>query len=103
MPTDESHGCATQMDVDEGVHGALNPVAFGFDQTTGYLPVAANAFQSAPSSDLQDGWNPKTDCTSLESFLKCVSAARLNRMPHRASKWDRFIRVLEGVLACPCD
>lgn len=94
--------CAAQMNPDSHSHGALNPIAFDFDKSTGYLPPDDQASQSEPQNLLQETWTSKTGKLSLDAFLHCVSSERLHRMPHRASKWDRALRLLEGMSLSHC-
>lgn len=89
--------CAAQMDPDSHSHGPPNPVAFDFDKSTGYLPPDDHASRSGPQTLSQETRNWKTGQLSLDAFLHCVSSERLHRMPHRASKWDRALRLLEGM------
>ena len=84
------------MDVDNDPHGMTNPISFEFDHSTGYLPVTDQASQMPRMDDQKRRLDPETGCSSLESFLQIISSERLSRMPHRASSWDRIIRVLEG-------
>ena len=96
----ESTTCSAQMESDRESHGSMNPVSFEFDQSTGYLPTALGvSHRSRLSSQrpLQDSQTAETGHLSLESFLELLSSERLNRMPHRASRLDRIIRLLEGM------
>ena len=86
-----SHSCAAQMDVITESHGIANPNSFDFDQSSGYLPI--NGRIPGVSGSLE---TTEKGRSTLESFLHAVSSERLNRMPHRASKWDRMIRILES-------
>jgi hypothetical protein len=94
--------CAAQMDQDSHSHGPPNAVAFDFDQSTGYLPPDDQASRSGRQSLLQQQGNSKTNQLSLDAFLHAVSSERLNRMPHRASMWDRALRLLEGMFPMSC-
>lgn len=96
LPRDESQTCIAQMDVDNESHGIMDPVSFEFDRSTGYLPITDSGPWPVASGGHHAAGAPETSCNSLGSFLKVVSSERLNRMPHRASKWDRIIRLLEG-------
>jgi len=92
-----ANACAAQMDSDHDSHGALNPVSFEFDKSTGYLPSGDHTSQSHPESLTRGTCITNTAHLSLDAFLHLVSSERLNRMPHRASNWDRAIRLLEGM------
>lgn len=97
LPHEDSRSCAAQMAVDSDTHGVTDPISFEFDLSTGYLPITEEASQSLPSGGLQGVSPPETGCSTLAAFLQLVSSERLNRMPHRASKWDQMIRLLEGI------
>lgn len=89
--------CPAQMDLDEDCHRSENVISYDFDQCTGQLPITSQALRPLPQSLLESTWKPETGHLSLESFLEVVSSQRLNRMPHRASRWDRVTRMLEGM------
>ena len=93
---DEAVACAAQTDFDSDSHGPTDPISFEFDKSPGYLADTDRASQALPSIGVQGGWVLDAECSSVESFLQIISSVRLHRMPHRASKWDRIIRVLEG-------
>ncbi|KAL6713203.1 hypothetical protein ACLMJK_009324 [Lecanora helva] len=93
----DSQSYAPQMDHNSDVHGVANPTSFEFDHSMDYLPARGHVAQQSSLYGGQDAWDPKTGCSSLESFLQLISSERLSRMPHRASKWDRVMRVLEAV------
>ena len=101
LPRGGSEACVAQKDIESESHGATNPSSFDFDRSSGYLPVIDRGVQSLTSSGPQATRTGEASCTSFESFLQLISSERLNRMPHRASKWDRVIRLLEGI-APPC-
>lgn len=94
--------CAAQMDQDSHSHGPLNPVSFDFDRSAGYLPPGDHASRSGSQTLLQEKRTSETSHLSLDAFLHCVSSERLHRMPHRASKWDRALRLLEGMCLSRC-
>lgn len=96
LPEGSRH-CPAQMDLDKDPHGNTNPSSFLFDYSTGYIPIATQASRPLPQSQLESTWKSGTGHLSLKSFLEGVSSERLNRMPHRASRWDRGIRMLEGM------
>ena len=96
---DDSQDCPAQIDHDDQSHGGNNAIFFDFDQSTGYLPNAIQGPQTLPRILLSSAWQPGTGHLSLEAFLESVASERLNRMPHRASRWDRVTRMLEGMYA----
>lgn len=87
--------CAAQMNPDNHTHGNANSVSFDFDKSTGYLPPGDHFMQDESRNWLRTIGSLNTGKLSLDDFLHCVSSERLHRMPHRASKWDRAIRLLE--------
>ena len=82
-----STDCVAAKDGDVDTHGPTNPISFELQKETGYIPKRRQSTVQLASNQ-----------TSLQDCLQIISLERLNRMPHRASLWDRVVRSLEGKL-----
>ena len=91
---EHSQICDAQLTIDSESHGAANPSSFKFDRSAGYLRLTGSASETLSLEGGNSKRNADVDCSSLASFLEVISSERLNRMPHRASKWDQMMRVL---------
>lgn len=94
--------CAVQEESGNDPHGISNSASFEFATRAGYLPSGNLALRAASESGLPNSMILNSNGhIPLDSFLHRVSSQRLNRMPHRASQWDRTVRLLEGMYLLP--
>ena len=63
------------------------------DNDTGYLQAAGRRVSGSVNVSSVTSDVPRL---SLDGILRAAAAERLQSMPHRASKWDRAIRQIEG-------
>ena len=87
--------CIAQIMTDGQHHGPTNSTSFTMENDTGYLQAAGRRF-SAGTTSSQAVAVPDASRLSLDGILRAAAAERLQSMPHRASRWDRAIRQIEG-------
>lgn len=96
-PTLSSQPCTTQLASDADAHGPSNVTDFALDKQNGYL---LSPVELQPQA--MDFETTSNGTISLKLFMQAVATERLHHMPHRASRWDRMIRHIEGNISETC-
>lgn len=93
---DSSQSCIAQSIVGNEGHGLNKSAGSYIGNETGYLRQAAGRQSSIASQTSSKMLTKDGSHLSLEDFLHATAAERLHSMPHRASRWDKTIRQIEG-------